>query len=205
MTAKSLSRNPQLRYDAGLAYMTDPQAPSIERLHRDPRFAKVSKRTLERWCKEDQWVERRQAFFEAWANQARERIGSAQAKARVGAIAALDEVKQMALEKLRYDTVEPKSWEGVARVVVETERMTEELRVAVAGELMPPTAAGTVQRQLSAADLNLTPEEVQTAAKAILQQRRAGVRFASAVTIHTAAPPALLAPSPAPEAPPEAT
>ena len=58
-----LRRNGRLRLDAGMAYMSDPNCSSIDKLSNDPRFGSVTKRTLERWASEDKWVERRQGFL----------------------------------------------------------------------------------------------------------------------------------------------
>lgn len=168
--------NPQLRQDAGLTYMTSPEAITVEKLHEDPKFSKLNIQTLRRWCKEDKWVERREQFFVAWADKARDRISSAMAQTRIKQLGILDQIQQQAMNLLSDGDVLPKSWEGVARVAIDAARAGEEIRSVVSAELMPPTAAGTLgpggTKQVLPKDLNLTVEEAQLAAQAILQARR---------------------------------
>ena len=170
---KSLSRDPKLRAEAGLAYMTDPAALSIDALHKDTRFASVSKKTLERWSKEDRWVERREAFFEEWAERARQRLGSEFCRMRQRDLADLESLRTLALSHLTDEAVKPKSWEGVAKVLLEATVHRERIAQAVGDEIDP--RAGAPRGALAAAseaEPEQTPEELDVAMRAILQARR---------------------------------
>lgn len=169
-----LSRqNGKLRLDAGLAYMTHPTGTTIEELHADPRFSVVSKRTLERWSSEDMWVERRTEFLQAWAEQAKQRLGTELTKARMQEMKDLQEVREIAMEKIRDEMTAPKSLEGMIKALVEIGKREEAVAVGVAGEMMP----GDTQMGIAAAaEHKLTEDERRALTKTILRTRRNQVR-----------------------------
>lgn len=166
------TKNGRLRMDAGLVYMTDPDCGSIEQLSTDDRFQSVTKRTLERWCKEDRWVERRQHFLDRWSEHAKERLGSALSRHRTEEFQQLIQVRNLALDKLEDPLLEPKSWEGVAKALIDINRRIENVALSVGNEVLPEgIGAGS-----DAATGHLSLEEKQTVRKQLLASRRMEVR-----------------------------
>ena len=185
-TRKSLSRWPKLRSEAGLIYMTDPRSPSIAEVAKNPKFQGISPTTLERWCNEDRWVERRTQFFEAWQQKAQARIGSELCRIRQRDLSDLEEIRKMALEKLHDPLVMAKSWEGVMKVFLEAMEHRERLTDAIGLELMPPS--NEPRAAATAADVDILPEEVQIAAREILRSRRAALLAESGIVVEADAP-----------------
>lgn len=186
-----------LRAAAGIYYMTDESAPTLEVMSRDARFNSVALKTLERWCKDDQWVERRSAFLQKWKDRANARIGTELCRIRQRDLADLEMLRDMAIEKLNDDLTMPKSWEGVAKILLEATEHRDRIASAIGSELMP--THGGEQPALTAQDVGVAPEELQLAAKAILQQRREALRIAAGGLsgLH-ASPPAPVVTPPAP-------
>lgn len=173
MEKKAASKNARLRLDAGLVYMTDQEGMSIDDLSKDERFRGVSKRTLERWSKEDRWVERRSEFFEKWAAIARERLGSQLCQLRQQELTQLEEIQMLAMDKIRSELTGPKSWEGVVKVLLDANRRVESLAAAIGTEIMP----GQQQARFGGGGgVQLSEVEKSTLAKQILSMRRDAVR-----------------------------
>jgi hypothetical protein len=171
MRPKTLAREPKLRYEAGLVYMTDTKSPTIEQLSKDARFSSLSKKTLERWSKEDKWVERRTAFFEAWAKKAREAMGSKLSQIRQRDLDDLEFIRDRSIELLDDTSgLMPRSWEGVAKIALEATEHRDRIAAAIGAELLPQAIAE--QKSLTPADVGMLPEELQLAAKVILGHRR---------------------------------
>jgi hypothetical protein len=150
------------------------ETPTLEEMSKDPRFAKVTQKTLERWSKEDQWVERRSAFFSAWKSRAKERLGTELCRLRQRDLADLETIRSLALEKLTDEMVMPKSWEGVAKILLEATEHRDRIATAVGAELMPGQGE---QKQLRPEDVGASSEELQLAAKEILRHRRDSMRL----------------------------
>lgn len=165
------TKNGRLRMDAGLAYMTNPDCASLDDLSQDERFRSVSKRTLERWCAEDKWVERRQQFLSRWAEHAKERLGSALSRHRTEEFQQLLRVRELALSKLEDPMLEPKSWEGVAKVLVEINRRIENVAVSVGNEVLP---SGLEKQETGPSRLD--PLEREVLRKRLLGLRREKLR-----------------------------
>lgn len=173
----ALTRDPKLRAEAGIFYMTDQNGPTLEEMSKDQRFAKVSLKTLERWSKEDKWVERRSIFFQTWAARARERIGTELCRLRQRDLADLETVRALALDRLNDEMVLPKSWEGVAKILLEATEHRDRIATAIGVELMPGQGE---QKQVTPEDVGASPEELQLAAKEILRHRRETMRLSIA-------------------------
>lgn len=174
---KLARQNGKLRLDAGLVYMTHPTGTTIEELHKDPRFAVVTARTLERWSSDDKWVERRTEFLQAWAEQAKAKLGTELTKARLQEMSDLQEVRLIAMDKIRDEMTAPKSLEGMIKALVEVGKREESVAVGVANEMMPGNvrmgiAAGAVEHKLE-------EDERRALTKTILRMRRNQVRAES--------------------------
>lgn len=180
---KALSRqNGKLRLDAGLVYMTHPKGMTLEELHADSRFGTVTLRTLERWSSEDKWVERRAEFLQAWAEQAKQKLGSELTKARLQEMKDLQEVRMIAMEKIRDEMTAPKSLEGMIKALVEIGKREEAVSIGVVQEMLPE---GSNSRMgiAAAADHKLTEDERRALTRTILRTRRNQVRAEQGMTI----------------------
>jgi hypothetical protein len=160
--------DPRLRAEAGIYYMTH-DTPTLEEMSQDPRFSNVTLKTLERWSKDDQWVERRAAFFQAWKQRANQRLGTELCRLRQRDLADLETVRSLALEKLNDGLLEPKSWEGVAKILLDATEHRDRIAAAIGNELMPGQSE---QKQLRPEDVGATSEELKIAAREILRHRR---------------------------------
>jgi hypothetical protein len=167
-------RNFRLRIDAGLAYMTHPQGLTLDELAQDPRFARVSKRTLERWSSKDKWVERRQEFVAVWTARAKEKLGTNFMQRRLQELEELEEVGVRLLEALRNDETKPRTLEGVAKVFLDIGRRRDEIVTNVGNELVPGDGE---RRQVAAPPVPaLPPGEAAQLAKELLRIRRSALR-----------------------------
>lgn len=165
-------RNARLRGLAQTEYVASPHSPSIEDLHNDSRFKHLHIRTLERWAKQDHWVEKRKQYYEQWTNEVRARLGSQMVKHRVEEIALLNELKAMAMDKLKDEMTLPKSFEGVMKVLVDVIRTSDDLRDKITNEL---AVGGTtvVEGKVAAPDeIEYDSAELEAAAAALLEKRR---------------------------------
>ncbi len=170
---KAQQRNARLRLDAGLAYMTDPERGSIEQLAGDERFQLVSKRTLERWASEDRWTERRAEWLDEWGKIAKAKIGSALCRQRQDEFEQLIAIRQQALALLADELTQPKSWEGVAKVLLEINKRIEGVAISIGNELMPGRPGGV---RTDSGSTQISDVEREALTKQILAMRRAEVR-----------------------------
>jgi len=167
-------KNARLRATAGLRYVTDPTNPTLEKLHMDERFSKVSLKTLERWSREDRWMEQRQAFIARWTEQARERLGSRMAQERIAELDLLDDMRQMGLERLHESTTIPKSTEGMMKAILDIMKYKDELRTKIGGEIVGSVGSG---RGLPTTEPeNVNPQNLAEIATQALAQRRHEMR-----------------------------
>jgi len=172
-------RDPQLRAEAGLFYMTDQSAPTLEQMSQDARFSAVTKKTLERWSIDDKWVERRAEFFKKWTARAMDRMGTEICKLRQRDLGDLETIRTKALEWLADAEIQPRSWEGVAKVLMEASDKRTILAEAIGQELMPSTTKAEIKPE----DVGTNSAELQLAAKSILAHRRAALAGVSATPI----------------------
>lgn len=175
-------RHAKLRAEVGMVYVSHPTGISIEDLQKDPRFSSVAVRTLERWSKIDQWVERRMNFIEEWKTEARKRLAGQLAQARLDELQTLDEIALSGLQKIREDTVAPKSYEGLMRATVEALKYKDELRQRI-GETVIEEAAKDAAGLPKEMPKDMSEEAAAAAARAALIARRQRVLPPSAATV----------------------
>ena len=188
----------RLRVEAGMVYMTDSERGSITKLLDDSRFSGVGRRTLERWCAEDKWVQRREQFLEHWASVARRRLGSQLVQSRIDELEELAEVRALAMEKIRDELTLPKSWEGVVKVLLDVNTRIEHVASDIGAEMMPPGSAESAEHTL-ASEASLGEVDRDAAVKAILAARRARLAAAAGPVVEaTVTPVAVAVPAPSP-------
>ena len=175
---RKIRHSEMIRREAGIVFVTDPHGVSIQELVQDPRFAHIPTKTLAYWCNEDKWVERRQAVFERWRKDVEERLGSEMAKSRIAEIRELHNVRKLALQKLYSVATPVKSWEGVAKTLLEINARLEELASSVGREMLPAGGGGGLAPGEANMRSDLSVEEVRAAAREVLRLRRATIRSA---------------------------
>lgn len=182
----SRKHSDMVRREAGIVFVTDPHGVSVSELHQDPRFQSVPLNVLQDWCTEDRWLERRHEVFEKWRHEVEDRLGSEMAKARIAEIRELHKVRKLALEKLYSPATAAKSWEGVARSLLEINARLEELASSVGREVLPsgPNGAPAIDANMRS---DLSIEEVRAASREVLKLRRNAIRAALPST-ETSAP-----------------
>jgi hypothetical protein len=167
--------NAHIRVLAGIEYATNPDGPSIEQLHRDPRFAQVSVRTLERWSVEDNWTDRRREFVEKWTEYARAQLGTRIAQKRIEDLSLLESLRQDALDKLvdPEEELRPKSWDSVVQVISKLTEQLDGIRRQIGGEMLSTIG----QPVLPTADdehPEFARDDIEVAARQLLLQRQLG-------------------------------
>jgi len=163
-------RSPQnsgLRQRAMLLYCNHPEGISVDKLHERPEFKEVPHRVFKRWAKDDRWKERRAETLHRWSMEIQRRIDEQMANGALEDMRAYREICQIALSKLRGSALEMKSWEGVARVMIELGRRMDELRTLIRSGLAPDAESQQEEKKSP-----LTPEEEDAAIAAILAARR---------------------------------
>jgi hypothetical protein len=161
----------KLRAEAGMTYVSHPTGVSIEELHKDPRFAVVALRTMERWSQLDKWVEKRVSFIEEWKAEARKRLAGQLAQARLDELDTLHEIVFSGMQKIREDLVAPKSYEGLMRATVEALKYKDELRQRI-GETVIEDAAKDAAGLPKELPKDMSEEAAAAAARAALIARR---------------------------------
>lgn len=164
-----------LRYAAGLFYTTDLRGTIVPEMAKHPVYGAASLRTLEEWCRKDQWIERRRQNLEAWREQISRGIGNELARVRTDQLSRLQAIFEQALAKLENDLVDAKSWEGVAGVLVKLAELMDGWRDKIHGDVVPG-----ISRSLdppAQTRPQLTDEEARAAAMVIIQKRREQMRL----------------------------
>ena len=174
-TAKAIVRNEQIRREAGLAYISDPQCDSLDKLAQHPKFmGRVSLRTLERWCTADNWVIERQRFLTETFKEMRRRAADTLTQALVADVQMLIDVRERAYQHLMDpEGVQPRSYEGMLRGFVDVSRRVEEIARESADRLVPGGMAPEDDGHHDALPDGMSPEELDAMTKAALEHRRA--------------------------------
>lgn len=160
-------RKAALRVQAAMEYISNPSMPTVADVHADSRFHGVSRRTLERWCLVDRWVERREEFTKAWMDEARSKLGTRLAQERLHELEMLRHLKNLGLGKVEDPMLLPKSWEATVKVILDIAKREDELRQAIGDEVIGSTPSNT----LTMGDGKYTDEELLAASKEILRLR----------------------------------
>lgn len=176
-----------LRFLAGEIYASDFSLGSLAQLRRRPLFeGKVSLATLEKWCREDGWVDRRISFQEnlrakihrELVNTYHQHVQETLKDTKAVLVSALTQLK----EPLDKTTLETKSREGLMTATARWIQMEHEM-VKDLLDFIGPISQGVLPGAQEGADPSkletprpvLSPEEARAAATAIIRMRRAAV------------------------------
>ena len=171
-----------LRFSAGVYYTTATEHITTAAMAKHPVYSVVPRATLERWCTEDKWVDRRIEQMERWRRKIENAVADELARTRIAQLKGLESVYDKALKKLEENLVEAKSWEGVATALVKIAQLMDEWREKIGGTVVSVTPATPDHgvddvRELSAKmKSRLTEQEARELALMVMQKRREEMR-----------------------------
>lgn len=162
------SRGFWLRQQALLVYTTDPRSLTVDALGKLPQFAHVPRKTLKVWADVDQWTKERQRVSRQWREAIEAKLGSELAIQAAEQLRDLQDIRRIAVTKLKGTALEAKSWEGVLKVLLAADERLEVLARNFARDLNP-TGGEESEPEVKT---NLTVTELEAAVSAILADRR---------------------------------
>jgi hypothetical protein len=176
--------NAALRLAAGQQYITSIEGLTIKQIHDQPQFAHLSMRTMENWCFQDKWSERRREFVVLYSKHVENEIGSELVQSRVKELRMMEQVCS-AIEKAGMTkdadgnivlTLQPKSLEGWARVRLEYSEYLDKMRSSL-GEYIIPAVSPRPEPQEEQRpttlhpNLRIRPTENEATAMGVLLMR----------------------------------
>lgn len=172
-----------LRVIAGMEYVQSPEPKRIKDFMKDPRFAGVTKRTLERWSSRDKWVERRKAFIESWQESVQMMVASEIAQERIRDLRTAKKLQQQAERHLDNPLLIPKSYEGAVRTVLDILKIKEDLRTAIGEELLDKVTQmpDSSNKLPESGHPDIPDADVQEIARQVLAKRRGQPAIPAAV------------------------
>lgn len=154
-----------LRQQALLVYTTDPRSLTVEELAKLPQFAHVPPKTIRNWSEADQWTLERERVGRQWRDAIEAKLGSELSIQAAEQLRDLQDIRRIAIGKLKGTALEAKSWEGVLKVLLAADERLETLARNFARDLSPTDESEEVKS-------SLTQTEVEAAVSAILADRR---------------------------------
>lgn len=157
-----------LRLKAGLVYTTDPEGLTIPQIHQLEEFSHIPIDTLRNWSRLDNWGPRRKEIFDRWRREAEDRLGGEIARVRLEELRELQDCRRIALLRLKTETLEIKSLEGLLKALVVVGERIEALAKTVGDAHGTRPDEGGVASEVKIA---LTDQELEAAIDAVLQTR----------------------------------
>ena len=164
-----------LRYAAGSEYITNFAGLSIRELAKRSPFDQVSPASLTRWAVEDEWVRRRQQYFQTITHEAEKRLQEKLIRARVDQLSKMEDIAIQMADEILSGIVQAKSKEGMVTALVRLLESSEAMREKLAAQVVPAYLGGVQQETLPLTP-HLSNEETRAAVTAVLQQRRLQTR-----------------------------
>lgn len=170
---KAVRRSSQeyIRQRAALVYTTDPNGMTIEELHRIDEFKHIPLATLQQWSRLEGWTERRKEVFARWRRQAEDRIGTEISRIRLDELRQLEDIRRIAIRKLKRKATKENSWEGVGNLLLKLNDRLEYLAGMIGKEMLPPEENKAEKAADALLKNGLTPAEMEAAIEAILRAR----------------------------------
>ena len=160
-----------LREKAGILYKTSSDALGLRDLAAMPELG-VCLSTLQRWCVEDDWVEKRKRFFQGLTAKFEQEIGRQIVNGRVQTLKDMTALFDKSLALTSTMKIEPNSLEGMLGALVRLSKHLDELRQGIGSELVP--------RDMDTSRPNLKPQlsldESRKVALMIARDRTAATR-----------------------------
>ena len=167
-----------IRMEAAIAYITNPECSTVAKLSRHPNFkGRVSYGALQDWCLNDRWEEYRKQFFTSWLVEVARMSGNELLDAKREELRQLRAVRDLAMAKLEDPAVLPKSWEGVAKAMIELSKRTDAVVESVRDELVKQA---DLKKQVTGGDEEdekaIGDEELEELLSATLKTQRLQLR-----------------------------
>lgn len=166
------------REQAGLLYITSPDPPSIKKMAEDPQWG-VKFATLQTWSIQDEWVKRRNEFFDRIADKVKAQISERLVQGRIEALEVMTGMLETSLTEFGQKDedgnlkLKARSFEGMVSAIVKLQMFVEDLRDRIAERATPSDlGSATVESDTT----TLTPDEAKHVAKALMEKRRDDVR-----------------------------
>lgn len=165
---RAFGRYTRLRQAAAVAYITDPDDPTLEKLSADSRFSKITPQTLAKWCAQDGWVNQRVEFLTTWKSKTLQRLATPISLGLRAELRTLETIADRNMAWLQHPLVMPASYGEVVKAQMAVDKRREELRDRLAA--LSAETDGPVEE---VSPLTVDEEEVaRKAAHAILESRR---------------------------------
>lgn len=171
----------RVRWSAAHYYASNLDGVSIRDMAEHPAFGIVSKSTIERWSREDKWLERRRDMQERIRVQVEGAISTDIARQRSEQLLTLQTIFVDAVSKLipkgkKGQIPEVKSYEGlvnaVTRLAETLDSHRERLGETIIPQMFTPSADEAVDVKSITVKPQLTPDEARAAAKLMIKMRR---------------------------------
>lgn len=166
-----------------LVYTTDQHGITVEQLHKQEPFCRVSYRVLQKWASADKWFYKRQLYFEKLKRRIGDQIASTLVQARVKQLHTVDALAEKVLEQLNPENMEellePTSQEGMINAYVKLVQLGDKLREKVADKLLPDRFGETGEAPTSARPrlkVQVSTAEAREMAMQLIRQRREQIR-----------------------------
>lgn len=171
-----------LRETATYVYTTAVQKVTLQDLVKHPLFAgNVSIMTLERWCKDGQWVELRRQNAEEWRKKMVRETGRELVEFRREQLKKLKRLSEIMFKELLPTKngslkLSINSYESMVqafvKVATSSEAMTQASMEQIMPDIQPTQVEGPTEQSEVALKVDMTLDEARIGAKAILAARR---------------------------------
>lgn len=171
-----------LRLLAKNYFINDRHGMDIDALAQMPELDRIPKKMLRQWAAEDDWLNARARLLRDLRRDMEDSARRAMVGMQRQQLVDISEIHETAMDMLRDEMLQPKSWESVAGVAFKAQeaaaaiaqRLGEDVAADVAGPESTeadgaPMLPGPVAEMVSQ---NLTQEESMAAAHAVLNKRR---------------------------------
>lgn len=167
----------RLRGQARLAFMTSETSMTVEELHQDPRFSGIPLSRFKRWATKDNWVEERMDFVERWVQSAAQKLENRLTEERLDELKILVKLREEGLVRLYDPELKVRSWEGMAKSVLDVMKYTDVLRSNLKEEAVRAIEAGPPpsERPVLEPEVPFTEFELDTLSSQLLNLRRATI------------------------------
>jgi len=169
------------RLEAMYVYVTDLDGCTLPELHQDPRFSDISYNTLKHWHHFDGWGKLRSQALSRIRARIQKQLEISMTETLRQELGLLDAM--ISESQLQLSRTAPKSWEGVAKLMLSALERKDAIVQRIAAEQLPPDEAGSEPGALPAAikDGHFDANDFREAAKFLLEKRIERVKSADDV------------------------
>jgi hypothetical protein len=141
-----------------------------------PEFADVPMKTLEYWRTTDQWTYKRDRFLDKLNNDMARKVGSKLTQYQIQTMKQVQEIKDIAINKLKSHIVDANSWEGVMNAFLKAVALENDMRASIAEDVTPFQGDGGGLTTPAGIEPDITEVEAQAMITAAIRARREQIR-----------------------------